>query len=190
MLFRKPPLFMMDLETLADLRVTCFLEYGLVTGRLLIPEPKATDEATRHVAERAREATDRLRKIKGLQVKVEPRLADSKTLLSEARRIKATIITARPDLKAAANGLRVVSTADIHNLFKPVQHAGNILRLRITKRGKEKDEGIGYIEGGLKVVVNKAAGSVGQEIEVVITGSLDTETGQVVFARPRFTELR
>lgn len=189
MLFRKPPVFVMDIETLADLRVTRFLEYGLVTGRLLLPEPAETDENTRHVAGRAREAIDRLKKIKGLQVKVEPRLADPDRLLAEARRAGATLLTARPDLKAAANGLNVVSIAEIYTLFKPVQHAGNVVRLRISKRGREKDESIGYVDG-VKVVVEKCAAAIGQELEVVVMGSLDTEAGQVVFARPRFTELR
>ena len=189
MLFRKSPVFMMDLETLADLRVTRFLEYGLVSGRLLLPEPTVTDDDTRHVADRAREAIARLRKIKGLQVKVEPRLADSDVLLAEARKIAATIITSRPELKATANGLNVVAIPELYNLFKPVLASGNVVRLRITKRGREKDEGIGYLESGIKVVVEKCAAALGQELEVVVMGSLDTDAGQVVFARPRFTEL-
>ncbi|MFO7675182.1 MAG: TRAM domain-containing protein [bacterium] len=191
MLFRKPPVFALDLETLADLRVTRFFEYGLITGRLLLPEPPAesADDEARHLADRAREATSRLKKVKGLQVKAERRLADPEQLLAEARRQKATLLTIRPDLRAAANGLSVVSVAELYGLFKPVQSAGNVLRIRVTKRGKEKDEGIGYLDGGVKVVVDKGASMLGQEVEVVVQGSLDTESGQVIFARPRFAEL-
>jgi uncharacterized protein YacL len=192
MLFRKPPVFVMDIETVADLRVTRFLEYGLVTGRFLLPEPPAepADEEARHVADRARESIARLKKVRGLQVKVERGLADPETLVTEARRQKATLLTSRPDLKAAANGISVVSIAEIYNLFRPAQHAGNIFRLRIAKRGKEKEEGIGYLDGGIKVVVENGASAVGREIEVVVQGALDTEVGQVIFARPRFSELR
>lgn len=192
MLFRKTPVFAMDLETAADLRVTRFLEFGLVYGRLILPEPPAqsADEEARHVADRARETIARLKKVKSLQVRTDPRLIDRETLLAEARRAKATLLTARPDLKAAVNGLNVVAINEIYELFRPAVAAGNVIRLRLTKRGKEKDEAIGYLDGGIKVVIEDGAAMLGQEIEAVVQGSLDTESGRVVFARPRFTELR
>ncbi|HDQ99526.1 MAG TPA: TRAM domain-containing protein [candidate division WOR-3 bacterium] len=192
MLFRKPPVFMMDLETAADLRVTRFLEFGLVTGRLLLPEPPAvaSDEESGHVADRVRETLTRLKKVKGLQVKTDRRLADHEALLARARKDKATLLTSRPDMKAAANGVSVVSITEVYELFRPTVATGDVIRLRITKRGKEKDEGIGYLEGGVKVVVDGTANSIGQEVEAVVQGSLDTESGRVIFARLRFTELR
>ena len=94
------------------------------------------------------------------------------------------------DLKAACGDAPAVTYSDIYNLFKPSYLPGTVLRVRIIKKGKEKDEGIGHLEGGVKVVVENAAAAVGSDLEVVVLGTLDTDVGQVVFARPRFTEVR
>lgn len=191
MLFRKPRTLIIDLETLADPRIARFLEFGLVTGRFLLPEPPAgTTEEEQHLADRARETITRLKKIKGVSVKLDAKLTDQDVLITALRRNKATLLTANADLKAACDGLPAVSTADIYALFKPAYLSGNVLRLRVTKRGKEKSEGLGYLEGGVKVVVENGAGFLGREIEVVVQGALETEVGQVVFARPRFAEVK
>jgi uncharacterized protein YacL len=125
-----------------------------------------------------------------VSVKLDAKLTDRDALITALRRNKATLLTARAELKTACDGLPAVSTADIYGLFKPAYLAGNVLRLRVTKRGKEKSEGLGYLEGGVKVVIEDGAGFMGQEIEVVIQGALETEVGQVVFARPRFAEVK
>jgi len=38
--------------------------------------------------------------------------------------------------------------------------------------------------------VENGGNAVGREIEVIIQGSIDTDVGQVVFAKPRFVELQ
>lgn len=192
MLFSKPRNFIIDLETVADPRVVRFLEYGLVTGRFIVPEPPAPSgsEESDHLAARARENIERLRKVKGVTVRLEPALGDRDRLAAALRKHKATLLTANPGYRGAFDGVPVVTTADIYELFKPVHLTGNRLVVRVTKRGKEKDEGIGFVEGGVKVVVEGGADFLGQEIEVLVQGALDTDAGRIVFARPRFTEVK
>ncbi len=192
MLFRTKRTYLMDIDTISDPRIADFISLGLVTGQLLLPEPprvKAGDEND-HRSRRAWETIDRLKTIKGITVKLDRNLATREGLLTALRRNKALLITSSPDLKAAAASLPAVLTLDIYHLFKPTYLPGTELKLRITKKGKEKNEGIGYLEGGVKVVVEHAAGFLGTEIEVVITGALDTDLGRVVFARPKFAEVR
>ena len=78
----------------------------------------------------------------------------------------------------------------LYELLKPVYLPGTELLIKIVKRGKEAGEGIGYLEGGIKVVVENGAGLVGKNADVVIQGALDTAVGRVVFAKPRYTEVR
>lgn len=189
MLFRKPRTFVIDLDTLADVRIARFIELGLVSGRLLLPEPEAAGPDD-HRARRAQETIERLRRVAGITIKLDPALLDRDRLLAAVSRHKATLITASPELKAACTDAPAVAYSDIYNLFKPSYLPGTTLRVRIVKKGKEKDEGIGHLEGGVKVVVENAADAVGSDIEVVILGTLDTDVGQVVFAKPRFTEVR
>jgi uncharacterized protein YacL len=191
MLFRKPKVFVLDLETVADPRIVQFLEFGIVSGKLLLPEPPKSDPSPEegHLADRAREHIDRLRHVKGLSIKLDSKLLGRDALIEALRKNKATLITVNEDLRSACDGMAVVSAREVYNLFKPQHLPGNTLRVRIAKRGKEKNEGIGYLENGVKVVVENGADAIGQEMEVVVQGGLETGVGQVVFAKPRFSEV-
>jgi len=192
MLFWKAKKYVLDLATLADPNVVRFLELGIVSGRFILPEPPqqaGTEEETQQ-ADRARENVERLRRVKGINVRLEPGLLETAGLTAALRRHKATLITSSPELKRSCDGLPAVSTDDIYELFRPVYLAGDRLRLRVVRPGKEKDEGIGYLDGGVKVVVENAAGQMGKEIDVIVKGGLDTDVGRVIFARPRFSEVK
>ncbi len=190
MFFWHPKTFIMDLDTLADPRVIQFLQLGIVTGRIIVPLPPATDAPPGYVAQRAKENIQRLQQIKGIKVKTCPAINTVNDLLKVARKHRAMVITIKPEIKAAANGLPVVTTLDIFDLLRPGYLPGTVLKVKIAKKGKEKNEGIAYLEGGIKVVVENAGNELGKEIEVVVQGSIDTDIGQVLFARPRFIELR
>jgi uncharacterized protein YacL len=192
MLFWKAKKYVMDLATLADPNVVRFLELGIVSGRFILPEPpqQAETEEETHQADRARENVERLRQVKGITVRLETGLLEAAALAAALRRHKATLITTSTELKRTCDGLPAVSTDDIYSLFRPVYLTGDRLRLRIVRPGKEKDEGIGYLDGGIKVVVENASGQMGKEIDIIVKGALDTDVGQVIFARPRFSEVK
>ena len=190
MLFWKTRVFVLDIETVADPRVAQFLALGLIHGRFIVPEPPSGRNAgDDHRAQRAWETIDRLKQTRGITVKVDRALLDKNSLLAAVRRNRAVLLTVDPGLKTAGNGLPVVTTGEIYNLFKPLYLPGTELTLRVSKRGKEKDEGIGYLDGGVKVVIADGARAIGKELDVVVQGALDTDVGRVVFARPRFTDV-
>ncbi|MGB9742314.1 MAG: TRAM domain-containing protein [candidate division WOR-3 bacterium] len=188
MLFQKAKTFIIDLNTLADPRIVRFLQLGLLNGKLLLPELKTLTGEPEYTVQRAREHIEQLKQIRGLKLKTLP-MPTVKELLNIARKYGATLITIRPELKPAANGITVITTAELFELFRPSYLPGTVLKVKITKRGKERNEGIGYLDGGIKVVVENGGSAVGQEIEVIIQGGIDTDVGQVVFAKPRFVEL-
>jgi len=191
MLFRKARTFVLDFDTLADPRIAQFLGFGLVNGTLFVPEPPKPASAADadHRTRRAWETIEALRKTKGITVKLDHKLLDREALVAALRRHKATLLTTVSELKTSCNGLPVVVLSEIHNLFKPQFLPGTELRVKVTKKGKEKDEGIGYLDGGVKVVIANAADIIGRDIEVVVQGTLDTNVGRVVFARPKFVEV-
>ncbi len=191
MFFGKTKTFIMDFETVADPRIARFLELGLVSGRFVVPEPPASGSSAQadHRTRRAWETIERLKRIKGIAVKLNRSLLQRDALIATLRKNKATLITVNPDLASACNGIPVITTIEIYSLFKPQYLPGAELRVRISKRGKEKDEGIGYLEGGVKVVVADGAAAVGKDLDVVVQGTLDTNVGRVVFAKPRFTDI-
>ncbi|MBM3314678.1 TRAM domain-containing protein [candidate division WOR-3 bacterium] len=189
MLFGPRKNIVLDYDTLSDSRIADFFELGLVTGRLLLPEPPPPSDSD-HRARRAWETVGRLRKVKGLAVKLDRSLLEGDGLAAAVRRHKATLLTASAELAAACDGGPAVTTLAIYRLFKPAYLPGTELRVRIAKKGKDKNEGIAYLEGGVKVVVDDAADAVGSELDVTIQGALSTDVGRVVFARRKFTEVR
>jgi uncharacterized protein YacL len=189
MIFGKERTYLVDFETLTDPRIAQFFALGLVEGKLLAPQPPVpTESGNDHRTRRAWETIEALKKLKTVKLKLDPKLMDRAALLAALRKAKGFLITGNAELRSAA-APAAVNLLEIYTLFKPSYMPGTMVRLRIAKRGKEKDEGIGYLEGGIKVVVADAANSVGSEMEVVIQGALDTDVGQVVFAKPRFVEV-
>jgi len=189
MLFGKVRTYLVDFDTLTDPRIAQFLALGLVEGKLLAPQPpQPAAEGNDHRTRRAWETIEALKKLKPVTLKLDPKLMTRENLLAALRKAKGFLITTTPELKSAA-APAAINLVEIYTLFKPTYLPGTMVRLRIAKRGKEKDEGIGYLEGGIKVVVADAANAVGSEMEVVIQGALDTDVGQVVFAKPRFVEV-
>jgi len=192
MLFGNKKTYVIDYETLTDPRIADFVSFGLMQGKLLIPEPEHPSDkgGNDHAKRRAWETIERLKTVPGVTLKLDKNLLKKDALLAAVRKNKATLITGDPELKAAAGAGNAVTTTEIYNLFRPTYLPGTEIRVRIAKKGKEADEGIGYLEGGIKVVVTGASNAVGQEIEVVIQGGLDTDVGRVVFAKPRFAEVK
>ncbi len=180
--------YIIDFATLADGRVVGLAKSGLLSGRVIVPDIEACREANATLVERARTTLEELGKDRNLKVQVARSALEPEELLKAARKSKAQIITITPELKR--DGVPVTVLDDLFEMLKPVYLPGTELVIKIVKRGKEADEGIGYLEGGIKIVVEQGAGLVGKEADVVIQGALDTQVGRVVFAKPKYTEVR
>ena len=79
-------------------------------------------------------------------------------------------------------GVPHVNLAALANAMKTVLLAGETFQLRIVREGKDKGQGIGYLNDGTMVVVNQAAPLIGQQIEVQVQSTLQTGAGVIVFA--------
>ena len=71
---------------------------------------------------------------------------------------------------------------DLANTLKPVILPGESLSLRIVREGKDKGQGVGYLNDGTMVVVNQAQNMIGQQVQVNVQSLLQTGAGVIVFA--------
>jgi uncharacterized protein YacL len=53
----------------------------------------------------------------------------------------------------------------------------------ILKEGKEKDQGVAYLDDGTMVVVDNSRRMIGQTIDVTVTSVLQTTVGKMIFGR-------
>lgn len=180
--------YVTDFTTLADGRIVSLSNAGLLSGQLTVPDLRLFHDANPALVSRADAVLALLQKDRNLKVVNARSKLEPKELVAWAVRAKAQIVTA--DRSLTTDKIPVLKLDDLFEALKPVYLPGNELMVKIIKKGKESDEGVGYLEGGVKVVVDDAANLVGKEIDVVILGALDTAVGRVVFAKPKYTEVR
>jgi hypothetical protein len=63
------------------------------------------------------------------------------------------------------------------------QVTGEQLRIAIVKRGENPHQGVGFLEDGTMVVIDHGAGKIGLTVETVVTNTVQTSAGRLIFAR-------
>jgi uncharacterized protein YacL len=79
--------------------------------------------------------------------------------------------------------LRVLNINELANTLKPVVLPGESMQVFIIKEGKEKDQGVAYLDDGTMVVVDNSRRMIGQTISVTVTSVLQTTVGKMIFGR-------
>ena len=67
--------------------------------------------------------------------------------------------------------------------IKPIVHQGDQFELLITKIGKEDGQGVGYLDDGTMVVIEKGREYIGKTIVVEVMSLLQTSSGRIIFAK-------
>ena len=105
-------------------------------------------------------------------------------LVALARRLQAGVLTTDSNLQRVAE-LQGVVCLNLNRLadgLRPVLVPGEVVRLPISREGREPGQGVGFLEDGTMVVVGEASGLVGREIDVRITSNVQTSVGRMLFA--------
>src|SRR5437764_418172 len=66
--------------------------------------------------------------------------------------------------------------------LKPSILPGEMLNLRIVREGKDKGQGVAYLNDGTMVVINQAQALIGQQVHAQVTSLLQTGAGVIIFA--------
>jgi len=67
--------------------------------------------------------------------------------------------------------------------LRPQVIAGERVSLKLTRRGTETGQAVGYLDDGTMVVVEEADHLLGDTVSITVTNALQTATGQLVFGR-------
>ena len=187
----------LDTSVIIDGRIADLCETGFIEGPLVVPQfilkelqliADSPDGLKRQRGRRGLDVLDRLRKSVQIAVTIsdqdfpEVRDTDSK-LIEFAKRVEAKIITNDYNLNKVARlqGLRVLNINELANTLKPVVLPGESMQVFIIKEGKEKDQGVAYLDDGTMVVVDNSRRMIGQTISVTVTSVLQTTVGKMIF---------
>jgi len=177
----------------ADVAETKFLEGRVVIPRFVLKELQliadSSDSLRRARGRRGLDVLARLQNGDDVEVGIEDedvedvKEVDAKLVLLAKRR-GARVMTTDFNLNRVAQleGVSVLNLNDLANALRPVVLPGESLTVQIMKKGKELEQGVGYLADGTMVVVQGAANRIGQDLEVVTTSVLQTTAGRMIFA--------
>ncbi len=182
---------------IADIAVTGILESQLIVPRFVINELQTVaDSADRLKRARGRRGLDVLQKLQAIP-KLELRIWDGtlvdnakfqgvdQKLVALAAQENSRIVTSDYNLNKVAtlHGVTVVNLNDLANAVRAVVLPGEQMRVRVIKSGEAPGQGVGYLEDGTMVVIENARDKIGTDIDVLITNSVHTSAGRMIFAR-------
>ena len=183
---------LVDTSAVIDGRIAAVVEAGFLSGPLLVPRfvldelqgiADAADESRRRRGRRGLETLTRL-PVHVLDDEVPELVEVDAKLVQLARRRGVPLVTTDDNLQRVAElqGVRCLNVHRLSNGLRPALVPGEVVRLPITREGKEPGQGVGFLDDGTMVVVGDAAGMVGREVSARITTNVQTSVGRMFFA--------
>lgn len=189
----------LDTSVIIDGRINQVVSTGFIEGDLIVPN--FVLEELQHIAdssdgikrERGRRGLDIVKELQNsskIKVVISDKdykditEVDSK-LLKYASEIDASIITNDFNLNklAVVQGIKVLNINDLANSVKTVVIPGEKMIVNIVREGREKRQGLAYLEDGTMIVVEDAKDLIGETVEVVVTTVLQTPAGKMIFTK-------
>jgi uncharacterized protein YacL len=105
-------------------------------------------------------------------------------LVRLARALNARLYTNDYNLGKVAElqSVAYINLNEMANALKPVILPGEVFSIRVVREGKDKGQGVGYLNDGTMVVINNAQSLIGQQATVKVISLLQTGAGVIVFA--------
>src|SRR5947199_4200983 len=191
-------LLVLDTSAIIDGRIADLIEGNFLEGTIVVPRfvlkelqrvADSNDSIRRARGRRGLETLSRVQRNTRNEVKIheadfpEETEVDAK-LVRLTRALGAKLCTNDYNLGKIAE-LQSVPYVNLHELaraMKPAILPGETFNLKIAREGKDKGQGIGYLNDGTMVVVNNAQHFVGQQIEIQVQSLVQTGAGVLVFA--------
>jgi uncharacterized protein YacL len=192
---------MIDTSAVIDGRLAELCETRLFDTTLIIPKfvlqelqhvADSADRLRRNRGRRGLEMLQRLQRDERLAIQIHDgrtargNTVDSK-LVSLAGQLQARILTCDYNLAkfAELQNVETINLNEIANALRPTVLAGEERTVQILRPGDEAGQGVGYLQDGTMVVVEGGRGHIGESVNVVVTSTLQTSAGRMVFARIR-----
>ncbi len=191
--------FLLDTSAIIDGRVLPITLSGFIQGELIITNfvlaelqsiADSTDPTKKVRGRRGLDVIEKLRSNPQINVTIlNKNIAGAKTvdqkivLLAKDQNFK--IVTNDINLSRIAKlqDVLVLNVNELAFALKPIVYPGEHMKVHITKAGKEKKQGIAYLEDGTMVVIDDAKTDIGKDLDVEVTSVLQTTSGKMIFGR-------
>ena len=193
------PLVVVDTSALIDGRLTgiCrsrFMGYGLVVPRFVLDELQniadSKDPSRQLRGRKGIETLNQLREMSYIDMRI------NESTVSNRQKVDAKLIFLAQSLKAKllTTDYNLAQIAEFHNVewlnlntlakaMNPELMAGDSLEIKLTKKGKDPGQAIGYLNDGSMVVVSGAHELIGKSVDVAIESIIPSAGGKMIFAK-------
>ncbi len=192
-------IYLVDTSSIIDGRIADVIATNFLNGVLGVPKfileelqglADSSDSAKRTRARRGLNIIAQIQKESLIAVKIidkdipQIREVDLK-LIQLAKELEARIITTDFNLNkiAALQGIVVLNINDLSNALKPVHLPGEKMQIYVAKEGKEREQGVGFLDDGTMVVVEDGRRLLGKRIDCVVVSLLQTSSGRMIFVK-------
>ncbi|MCX5796379.1 MAG: TRAM domain-containing protein [Elusimicrobia bacterium] len=191
----------LDTSAIIDGRVVDVCETRFLSGSLIVPRFVLAE--MHHLAD-SPDALKRARGRRGLDIlarlqenpevpvrildKDVPEIADvDGKVVRLAKDMGAKVVTTDFNLNkiATLEGVVCLNVNDLGTALKPVVLPGESMPLFVMKEGKERDQGIGYLDDGTMVVVEDGRRFIGKRVDVAVSSILQNPAGRMVFGKAK-----
>jgi uncharacterized protein YacL len=192
-------IILLDTSVIIDGRIADILQTKFIEGRIVIPRfvlrelqqiADSGDSLKRNRGRRGLDILNKIQKDSNLNVRINeedfPDIKDvDAKLVKLGQLVGGKVVTNDFNLNKIAElqGVTVLNINELANALRPVVLPGEMMEVRISKEGKEYNQGVGYLDDGTMVVVDNTRQMIGQVIKVAVTSVLQTSAGRMIFAK-------
>lgn len=181
---------------IADLVSTGVFDNQLIMPRFALSELQAIadsgDKLRRTRGRRGLDVLNRMRADENVDLMIFdrelPELAgqtvDLKLVLL-AKHLEGKVVTGDFNLNKVAklHNVPVINLNEISNALRPVFLPDETFRIKVIKAGEGSEQGVGYLDDGTMVVIEGGRNRIGQELDVRVTSTLQTNAGKMIFSK-------
>lgn len=187
-----------DTSAIIDGRILEIVRTGFLTGRFLVPKfvlnelqsiADSPDDLRRGRGRRGLDVLSELRKEKSVTIQVieddfPTELDVDAKMIRVAKKRRARLMTVDYNLNKVAQiqNVSVLNVNELNNTLRPVVLPGEELFIKLVQEGKDRNQGVGYLEDGTMIVVENGHRFIGKEIKVIVTRVFQTIAGKMIFA--------
>lgn len=189
----------LDTSVIIDGRILDVIRSGFLEGVFIISSyvlqelqhiADSSDSLKRVRGRRGLDILNALQKAEGVTVKMDESLlleaeeVDMK-LVHLAKKLDGVVVTNDYNLNKVAEfqNVPVLNINELANTLKPVVIPGETMTVLIVKKGTERAQGVAYLDDGTMVVVEEGKHHLNERREVIVTSSLQTNAGRMIFAK-------
>lgn len=196
---KKDDIIILDTSVIIDGRIADIVQTKFIEGKFVVPRfvlkelqqiADSQDPLKRNRGRRGLDILHKIQKDNHVDVVIhEEDFLDLKEvdakLVKLAKVLSGKVLTNDFNLNkiASLQGVGVLNLNDLSAALKPVVLPGEELDVRITKEGKEYNQGVAYLDDGTMIVVDNTRHLIGQTVKILVTSVLQTSAGRMIFAK-------